>query len=139
MDDPSGEHTRKVFRSKYMPGFLATLFLCGLIELVFMNYERPHSLPQLGAAFLFIAVFTGLIVLLYKVIVTREGIYAYTWYGRYRYYRWEEIVSVRRINIPGFCYLRMIPQKGAVIWVPQFLRYWQDFREVVVAYIDNSE
>jgi hypothetical protein len=139
MHDPPGEVSKRVFRSKFLPGFLATIGLCGLIELAFMNYSRPHEWPHLVIAILFVAVFTGIVVFLYKITVTPEGIYAYTWYGLYRYYPWHEIVSVRHINIPGFCYIRMIPKKGAAIWVPHFLRHWKEFRDVVLEFVNDPE
>ena len=139
MNSPSGDQHRKVFRSKYLPGFLATIFICGLIELVFMHYGRPHEWLHLVIAILFIAVFTGIVVFLYRITVTGAGIYAYTWYGAYRYYPWQAIVSVKRVNIPGFCYIRMIPQRGAAIWVPHFLRHWQAFRDAVVLFVNDPE
>jgi len=139
MHNPSGDKKRKVFRSKYLPGFLSTLFLCGVIEWIFVNYGRPHSWPQLVASVLFIALFTGLVVFLYRVIVIEEGIYAYTWYGVYQYLAWQDIISVSRMNIPGFGYLRVVTQRGAVVWVPLFLKNFKEFREAILAYAGDPE
>jgi hypothetical protein len=46
---------------------------------------------------------------------------------------------MRCANIPGFCYLRMIPSEGAVTRVPQCLPCWQRFRDVVTADINDSD
>ncbi len=139
MHVPSGDEKRKVFRSKYLPGFLATLFLCGMMEWTFVHYGRPHSLPQLAVAVLFIALFTVLVVFLYRIIVVADGIYAYTWHGVYRYLSWQEIVSVSRMNIPGFGYLRVASKKGAVVWVPLFLKDFEQFRETVSAHAGDPQ
>lgn len=138
MQNPSGDGKRKVFRSNYLPGFMATLLLCGIMEWIFVHYGRPHSLPQLAVAVLFIALFTGLVVFLYRIVVVEEGIYAYTWYGTYRYLPWQDIVSVSRMNIPGFGYLRVASKKG-VVWVPLFLNNFPQFRETVSAYAGDPD
>ena len=137
MTNPADGERRKVYRSRYLPGFMATVLLGEMIELPFLYYDHPHTLIHLAAAVLFISVFTGVVVYLYKVIVTPEGITAYTWHGFYRHYTWSEIDYVRQVKIPGFSYIRIIPRKGAVIWVPQFLKDWQEFREAVMAYVND--
>jgi len=109
------------------------------MEWTFIHYGRPHSLPQLAVAVLFIALFTGFVLFLYRIIVVEEGMYAYTWYGVYRFLPWQDIVSVSRMNIPGFGYLRVASKKGPVVWVPLFLKNFRQFRESVSEYAGDPE
>src|SRR5262245_36534973 len=75
------------------------------------------------------------LVILFRVFVSPEGIRCYDFWGRYHTVTWPDVVDVRPINMLGLKYLRVYAEDVSTpVWVPTFLTDQRGFDDLVRQY-----
>ena len=129
---------RVAFRSAILPPYIVALLITTVVGVgrLLFRYGLTLDWAAVGVRLLQVAValfvFFLVVVLVFRVYVSAEGLRCYTLLGNYRTLRWPEIDSVRPINLLGLRYLRVgSSQSGHTVWVPLFVADMPRFRATV--------
>ncbi len=78
----------------------------------------------------------GLLVVGYfKVVLHAHGIRGYNFWGLSASLTWQEIASVKPVNLFGYRFLRLAPgSAGSALWLPLFLQDMGAVRSAVLEY-----
>jgi hypothetical protein len=147
-DPPSGLGRPPVcyFRIRFLGPVLGLAFLASTVTalLIFLDGRNrpPDAIGLLIARLVPIpitALLVGLLIWLCPIRVTPRGIKHPAWPLVVREVPWEEMHTVRYVNLLGFRFLAVYREGAAVgLWLPLFLKKPGLFCEVVCAYLGND-
>jgi hypothetical protein len=101
-----------------------------------LRYGPDVNWPVVGVRFAWAVAFAFVLILVvvavFRVFVGPVGLRGYTFWGNYRTLPWDEIDSVRPINLLGLRFLRVRGVGGGLpVWLPLFLADMPRFRTAV--------
>jgi hypothetical protein len=116
------------------------LLLAAALGLVFLVLPPAAGVPVLliavlgvGMAEVLFFLGAGLLILLFKIDVGPEGLRCPNAWGGYGFAAWDDVRSVRPINILGLRYLRVFTTTTVLpLWVPLFLADPDGFRAALL-------
>ncbi len=116
-------------------GFLLNNLICkiyGLSDYFLSINEFPEALVFVEVGETIGAI---ILVLLFKITLTRESIKGHSFFGFKRHPTWEQIESVKPFNFLFLKYLRVYTNDGkSPIWLPLFIKNGDDFIERILEF-----
>lgn len=130
----------KKYYSNFLISFLMILcisLVAGTLSTLIMNGELGHweqwSYPILGI-FVMSLVLTLIAIPLCPVKVRPEGLSTYNFWGMYSTVNWDDIVSVKPVNLLGLRYITFRTTEGKTLYIPRFLTNFVEFRDQVAGW-----
>ncbi|MCF6236298.1 MAG: hypothetical protein L3J70_08005 [Gammaproteobacteria bacterium] len=85
------------------------------------------------------AIGTFAMIRYFKIIVTKEGVSSYDFWGRSRFVEWNNITQINPVRIIGLKYIRVVYSTGKQpLWMPLFLDDVILFKKEVKKRVESS-